>query len=126
MKSALFLLAGAVSSAAILGTLPQSTQITTAEKQYVDCQFPPEVGEVIGRPEWRVVDDSVVTLEVSDDGLSACVVSEDTGTTWVVVTAMTWRDNDIYYVTSTFKAEVLADPPPELPFWFTFSSPVPK
>jgi len=124
MKS-VFAFAAALVTCALVGTVPQSTQLTTAEKQFVECQFPPEI-EVIGRPEWRVVDGDVLTLEVSDDGMSACVNSCDAGSTWVLVTAMTWRDNDIYYLTSTFKAEVIEDPPPTLPFWFTFTTPIPK
>lgn len=108
-----------------VSALPQETRLTTAQKQLIEIQCPPDI-EITRVVRWDVVDDNVATLEISNDGLSTYVIAGDAGETWVTATIEATAFGDSYFYTSTFQVEVSPDPPPSLPFWFLFSTPEPK
>ena len=106
---------------ALAGLPQQNTSIVAGHKQLATIELDPggvdiEIARVVG---WQTGNPEVVTLEVQPDGMSAYVVAESAGSTWVLATIETTSGT---FLTSAFQAEVLEHPPPSFPFGFAFST----
>lgn len=87
----------------------QETTFTTIQKQTVRPQFLNAAGSPVavdGPPAWRVDDETIATIDVAPDGLSASVIAGAPGVTFITVTADALIGPDTREVSGQFQVTI--------------------
>lgn len=108
----------------------ETTIITNVQKRRVIATFRNANRDIVkpgGIPEWVSADETVATLDVAPDGLSAYVISDDTNQGLSVITVTDPEERpDGSKLSNSFQAKITKEPDGATSIEFTFEDPILK